>query len=53
MSSVAKRASGPKVVDFSTHLPGPVASHHLVQLGADVIKVEHPKWGARESIIWR
>jgi crotonobetainyl-CoA:carnitine CoA-transferase CaiB-like acyl-CoA transferase len=33
------------VVDFSTHLPGPVASHHLVQLGANVIKVEHPKWG--------
>ncbi len=45
MSSVPKRVSGPRVADFSTHLPGPVASHHLVQLGADVIKVEHPKWG--------
>ncbi len=45
MSTLVKRASRPKVVDFSTHLPGPVASHHLVQLGADVIKVEHPKWG--------
>lgn len=45
MSSVNKRARGPRVADFSTHLPGPVASHQMVQLGADVIKIEHPKWG--------
>lgn len=32
----------PKVVDFSTHFSGPVASRRLVHLGADVIKVEHP-----------
>jgi crotonobetainyl-CoA:carnitine CoA-transferase CaiB-like acyl-CoA transferase len=35
----------PKVADFSTHYSGPVASRHLVQLGADVIKVERPGVG--------
>jgi len=35
----------PRVVDFSTHLSGPVASRRLVQMGADVIKVEHPVHG--------
>lgn len=35
----------PKVVDFSTHFSGPIASRQLVQLGADVIKVEHPVHG--------
>ena len=45
MSVNRSRARGPRVADFSTHLPGPVASHQMVQLGADVIKIEHPKWG--------
>lgn len=31
-----------RVVDFSTHLSGPMASSILVSTGADVIKVEHP-----------
>jgi crotonobetainyl-CoA:carnitine CoA-transferase CaiB-like acyl-CoA transferase len=35
----------PRIVDFSTHLSGPVASHLLVELGADVIKVENPRTG--------
>ncbi|MEY2571244.1 MAG: hypothetical protein QOE63_1594 [Acidimicrobiaceae bacterium] len=35
----------PKVADFSTHYSGPVASRQLVQLGADVIKIEGPKFG--------
>ena len=35
----------PRVADFSTHYSGPVASRQLVQLGADVIKVEGPKFG--------
>lgn len=35
----------PRVVDFSTHFSGPIASRQLVQLGADVIKVEHPVYG--------
>jgi crotonobetainyl-CoA:carnitine CoA-transferase CaiB-like acyl-CoA transferase len=34
-----------RVVDFSTHLSGPLASHLLVETGADVIKVEHPVVG--------
>jgi crotonobetainyl-CoA:carnitine CoA-transferase CaiB-like acyl-CoA transferase len=33
------------VVDFSTHFPGPLASRHLSQLGADVIKVENRETG--------
>lgn len=39
------RASGPRVVDFSTHFSGPVCSRHMVAMGADVIKVEHPVHG--------
>lgn len=35
----------PRVVDFSTHFSGPVASRQLTQLGADVIKVENPRHG--------
>lgn len=48
---------GIKVLDFSTLLPGPLASLFLVEAGAEVIKVERPvsgeemrsyvpKWGA-------
>ena len=29
-----------RIVDFSTHMSGPLASHLLMGLGADVIKVE-------------
>ena len=36
---------GPRVADFSTHLSGPIASRQMVQMGADVIKIENPKWG--------
>lgn len=38
-------AKSPKVADFSTHFSGPVASRRLAQLGADVLKIEHPKLG--------
>jgi crotonobetainyl-CoA:carnitine CoA-transferase CaiB-like acyl-CoA transferase len=34
-----------KVVDFSTHMSGPLASQLLLQLGADVVKIENPKVG--------
>ena len=34
-----------RIVDFSTHMSGPLASHLLVEMGADVIKVEHPVQG--------
>lgn len=42
MSSIRK---SPRVADFSTHLSGPIASRHMVQLGADVIKIENAKVG--------
>ncbi len=35
----------PRVADFSTHLSGPIASRQMVHLGADVIKIEHPRFG--------
>ncbi|WP_396449457.1 CaiB/BaiF CoA transferase family protein [Actinomadura sp.] len=35
----------PRVADFSTHYSGPIASRHLVQVGADVIKIEGPRVG--------
>lgn len=34
-----------RVVDFSTHLSGPMAAHLLAEVGAEVIKVEHPVIG--------
>jgi crotonobetainyl-CoA:carnitine CoA-transferase CaiB-like acyl-CoA transferase len=35
----------PRIVDFSTHLSGPLACYLLRELGAEVIKVENPKTG--------
>lgn len=37
--------TGPRIVDFSTHLSGPLASHLLAEAGATIIKVENPKAG--------
>jgi alpha-methylacyl-CoA racemase len=34
-----------RIVDFSTHLSGPLATHLLSELGATVIKVENPRTG--------
>lgn len=34
-----------RIVDFSTHMSGPLATHLLLELGAEVIKVEHPVQG--------
>ncbi len=44
-SARAERRRGPRVADFSTHFSGPVCSRQMVQLGADVIKIEHPVYG--------
>lgn len=38
-------SDGPRVADFSTHFSGPVCSRQMMQLGADVIKIEHPVHG--------
>src|ERR1700716_2479127 len=35
----------PRIADFSTHLSGPMASHLLAELGADVVKIENPRTG--------
>ena len=34
---------GIKVIDFTRLLPGPLATHLLAQMGAEVIKIESPK----------
>jgi crotonobetainyl-CoA:carnitine CoA-transferase CaiB-like acyl-CoA transferase len=36
---------GPRIVDFSTHMSGPLASGLLAEAGAEVIKVESPTVG--------
>ena len=36
---------GIKVIDFSTLLPGPLASLFLAETGAEVIKIEKPDVG--------
>ena len=36
---------GVRVLDFSTLLPGPLATLYLVQAGAEVIKIERPGTG--------
>jgi crotonobetainyl-CoA:carnitine CoA-transferase CaiB-like acyl-CoA transferase len=46
MSDAPDRDSwGPRIVDFSTHMSGPMASHLLAEGGANVIKVENPRTG--------
>ncbi|MEO1263959.1 MAG: CaiB/BaiF CoA-transferase family protein [Bacteroidota bacterium] len=35
--------NGIKIVDFTRLLPGPLATHLLSQMGANVVKIEHPK----------
>ncbi|MFT5964624.1 MAG: alpha-methylacyl-CoA racemase [Flavobacterium sp.] len=34
---------GIKILDFSRLLPGPLGTHMLSQMGAEVIKIESPK----------
>ena len=38
-----KLLNGIKIIDFTRLLPGPVATHLLAQMGAEVIKIESPK----------
>jgi len=42
---VTPASSSPRVADFSGHLSGPLASHYLAELGADVVKVENKTGG--------
>jgi alpha-methylacyl-CoA racemase len=44
--------AGLKVVDLSLLLPGPLATRHLAELGAEVIKVEPPGEGDGARHFW-
>lgn len=41
----------PRVVDFSTHMSGPLAGHLLCELGADVVKIENPSSGDGNRVL--
>jgi alpha-methylacyl-CoA racemase len=43
---------GLKVIDLSLLLPGPLATRHLVELGAEVIKIEAPGEGDGARGFW-
>lgn len=43
MSRISRFLTGTKVVDLSRHLPGPLASVLMADMGAEVIKVEPPQ----------
>ena len=43
--SIKGSLAGVKVIDFSTLLPGPLASLFLAETGAEVIKIERPEIG--------
>lgn len=43
MSRISRFLSGIKVVDLSRHLPGPLASVLMADMGAEIIKVEPPQ----------
>jgi crotonobetainyl-CoA:carnitine CoA-transferase CaiB-like acyl-CoA transferase len=42
VTAARKPLAGVRVLDFSTLLPGPMATLILAEAGADVIKVERP-----------
>lgn len=42
---MSKMLSGVRVIDLTNILSGPLCSHHMAMLGADVIKVERPVTG--------
>jgi crotonobetainyl-CoA:carnitine CoA-transferase CaiB-like acyl-CoA transferase len=43
---------GLKIVDFSRFLPGAYASWIAADMGADVIRVEHPREVAKQAVMF-
>lgn len=52
MTQSAGALEGVGVVDFSKFLPGPYCSWMLAELGADVIRVEHPREVAKQEQVF-
>ena len=45
MAATAGPLDGVRVIDFSTLLPGPLATLILAEAGAEVVKIERPGQG--------
>lgn len=50
MTRISQFLEGVRIVDFSQYIPGPLASLMLVDMGADVVKIEPPSGDPMQTL---